>query len=183
MIDLDDRAKAVLQDLVSGMRDTTIMERHSLSHDELHRLFRQMFDAGVLLKPERAGVQPRRIETSAKKSPLPSPKTDPDDMREFERYYIDYDLQIYEPEQPEIIGTVRNITEKGVGLSGLEARVNEIKTLVVLGDTIGDIAPFEFEARCIWADTDEDSQETMAGFEITRISEEDQEELEKLVVF
>ena len=52
-------------------------------------------------------------------------------------------------------GFVRDISEEGVGVAGIEAKVGDLKTLVILGDEFGEFSSFEFEAYCRWCYADE----------------------------
>jgi hypothetical protein len=104
----------------------------------------------------------------------------PDNVRSQERYYLDFDTLVYDEARPEIHGKVVDVTEEGVGLQGIEAHVDEIKTLVVLGDPFGESFPFEFRAICRWARRADDDTQT-AGFQIVKIAPKDLEELRKLI--
>ena len=68
---------------------------------------------------------------------------------------------------------VWDISENGIGITGITAQVDEMKSLAVVGDEFGEIAPFEFEAQCRWARQLEPEGAICAGFCITRISEQD----------
>ena len=68
---------------------------------------------------------------------------------------------------------VRDISENGIGIIGIRAQIDEMKSLAVVGDEFGEIAPFEFEAQCRWAKQLEPNGGISAGFRITRICEQD----------
>ena len=68
---------------------------------------------------------------------------------------------------------VRDISENGIGIIGIRAQINEMKSLAVVGDEFGEIAPFEFEAQCRWAKHVEPDGGFSAGFRITRMGEQD----------
>jgi len=63
-----------------------------------------------------------------------------------------------------------------MGAAGIEAKVGQIHTLTILGDDMGEVAPFEFEALCRWTRRAPDG-ELLAGFEIVNISDDSFEEL------
>jgi uncharacterized protein (DUF433 family) len=65
------------------------------------------------------------------------------------------------------------LTRAGVGILGITAQIGEVKTIVVLGDKFGLVAPFEFQAECRWTGTQEPHGDPCAGFRITEISDQD----------
>ena len=75
---------------------------------------------------------------------------------------------------------VRDISEMGVGTSGIEAKFCEKRTFVVICNEFVDVDPIEFDAVCRWAKQAEEG-EYHAGFEIVHISNEDLAELRKLI--
>lgn len=68
---------------------------------------------------------------------------------------------------------VRDISEEGIGIIGIRAQIDESKSLAVVGDEFGEIAPFEFEAQCRWVKQVEPDGSIWAGFRIVTISEQD----------
>lgn len=104
-----------------------------------------------------------------------------ENMRELPRGYLAVSVDIYESKHPEIKGLLSNVTEKGIAITGMAARIGATKTFVIpAGDFIeGD--PVLLEARCEWAEQDKESGEWIAGFEITRISRKCQDDLRRLI--
>jgi len=112
---------------------------------------------------------------------LPDPTMVVDTVRDAQRHYLDFELPIYEASYPDVLGMVNDITENGVGLTGISAKVNEVKKFVVLGDLFGEIVPFEFEAICRWSTVDPVDGAPETGFLITHISEQDFLVLQKVI--
>ena len=80
-------------------------------------------------------------------------------------------LRIYDSGNPFATGHVRDISEKGVCVEGIEATVGEIKNFIVRSDAIGAGHTFVFEGKCRWVSSEESSgKKWVAGFEITSIS-------------
>ncbi len=104
-----------------------------------------------------------------------------DNIRDLFRHDIDFELPVYEASQPDILGKIRDITLEGVGLTGVKARVGEVKRFVTLGDDFGAVRPFEFEAKCRWFKRGTVERDYVSGYQITNISEEDLQELEELI--
>ncbi len=103
-------------------------------------------------------------------------------LAKFLRHEVDFEVPAYEAGHPEVQGIVRDISEEGVGVAGIDADVGEVKTLVVLGDELGEFSSFEFEGCCRWRFADPNGGRCLTAFAITTISEADFEELRKLVL-
>jgi len=97
------------------------------------------------------------------------------------RHEVDFDLPAYDTDRPETLGTVQEVSEELVSVSGIEAAVGDTKTLVVLGDELGQFSSFEFEGSCQWSFSDGEDGNYLAGFAVSKISETDAQELEKLL--
>ena len=76
-------------------------------------------------------------------------------------------------------GTVVDISEIGIQISGIPAKVGDTKEFLVQADYFADVYPFIFEAKCKWSSKTEDGH-LFSGFEITSIPEGALEELRKL---
>jgi hypothetical protein len=187
--------KKILQDLHMGMSDNALMEKYRLSYGELRGLYKSLFDAGQLKPadgPERVtspsvGGSPGRTRRTSRRngsvydSSFMLPPDLDEDSRKTDRYDVDFDMPVYEAQRPEIQGRVVDITETGAQLTGVRAEVGSAITVVALGDTFSDIAPFEFQALCKWIKEEEPDGNCTGGFEITEISEESLFELRKLI--
>jgi hypothetical protein len=76
---------------------------------------------------------------------------------------------------------VRDISEEGVSVLGIEADVGDVRTLVILGDELGQFSSFEFEGFCRWRFADPDGETCLTGFAINKISENDYRQLRNLI--
>lgn len=101
-----------------------------------------------------------------------------EERRQFPR--IPYMVSIYDLQRLHIQGALRDISEGGVGIKGIEAEVGEIKTFIIPVDEIPDIDALVFHGQCRWVTRDDDGS-CIAGFEITRISKENLQLLGKLI--
>lgn len=178
MLMRDTLADDVLRDLRAGVDDTALMDRYQLSYTDLRNLYLELFNSGRLLEPhsqESSAPPPqpqrRRLEILELSS----------SRRETDRYRLYFNVPVYELDRPEVVGVICDVTETGLGVVGVDAQVDEVKTLVVEGDSFGDVAPFEFQARCCWIDKDEETDEVRAGFEITDITAADRRQFNKLI--
>jgi len=164
-------ARQIIRDIESGMGRGELMEKYRLSSQTLQRLCSKLLNL-------RAVNKARMIEEITLPDPgMPSQNI----VRESQRYYLDFELPVYEVSHPDLLGQITDITEEGVGLIGIGAKVNEIKKFVVLGDIFGEVFPFEFEGICRWFDQESPDGDCAAGFQITSISGDGFQELQKLI--
>lgn len=157
-------------DIRSGMTDFELMEKYNLSPNGLRRAFQSLVDAGLVTQQELADRLPGYAETVFVES-----------LRELPRHFLAIAVDIYDRTKPELSGTLRDITEKGVGVSGIAAKLGEVKILAIPADKFIDADPILFEARCVWVDREGASMEFRAGFQITKISERCLKDLRTLI--
>ena len=146
------------------------MDKYGVTSRRLNRAFRKLVEFGAVTVAELPAKLQCQYATLAQ-----------DNIRDLFRHDIDFALPVYEARQPEILGTIRNITLEGVGLTGVKAKVGELKRLVTLGDPFGAAKPFEFEAKCRWFKRESAPKDYVSGYQITRISKRDLQELEALI--
>jgi c-di-GMP-binding flagellar brake protein YcgR len=104
-----------------------------------------------------------------------------DEVRAEGREYLEVPLLLYESTCPKNRGWVHNISEHGLGVVGVEAKINEKKKFVITADELPDVTPCEVEAVCCWIKKQALGNELDAGFEIVQISEENWEKLREMV--
>ena len=104
------------------------------------------------------------------------------DAREQTRYNVGFKLPIHEATNRENKGIVINISEDGIGVKGIEAKLDERKTFVipayhgfVMFDSIVMIA------ECRWTVTDSATGEKCAGFKLLQLTARNSTELSKLI--
>jgi Mor family transcriptional regulator len=159
----------ILADIRAGMSSSDLMKKYSMSEGMLKQVSKKILDA--------------RGNRSADDDPETLIQEMPEFLatREFLRHEVDFRLPIYEASLPETHGTVRDVSDEGLSVLGIEANVGEVKTLVVLGDELGQFSSFEFEGFCRWRFADPDDGTCLTGFAINKISEDDYRQLRKLV--
>lgn len=101
-------------------------------------------------------------------------------MRRAPRGYPIVSLPIFDVDDPTIEGSVQDISETGVQISGITMKVNEKRTFIIQVDEISDIKPFSFDAECRWIRKEGPDQVCIAGLEIISISDKDREELKTI---
>jgi hypothetical protein len=159
-----------VKDIRSGMSDSDLMKRYALSSDGLRRIFQTLIEGNTITADELYTTSPSVHDTVFVEN-----------MRELPRHYLAMAVDIYESKHPEIRGNPSNITEKGIAITGMAARIGETKALVISAGDFIEADSILFEAQCRWAREDRDTGEWLAGFEITRISEKCLEDLRGLI--
>ena len=217
----------IIQDLQDGADEATLIEKYSLSQDELQDLVNEWFDESFAVKPDQNAEEPllRCIEAEEIISDIRSGMTEDDLKRKYElssgalskavqllldgdhlnrcdlaagavpyeevvepgkarrveRYYFDFDLPVVATESPETVGKVRDLTTRGLGTEGIRASVGDVKTLRIQHERFVLLKAFTFQAQCRWIRADQHGGGLIAGFRITSISDQDREQLRKLV--
>ncbi len=159
---------AVLADIRAGMSQSDLLKKYDISESVFRQLSKKLLAAqGIRLATDAETVIMDPVEFPA--------------TRESVRHEVDFDLPAYEADRPETLGMVREVSEESVSVAGIDAAVGDTKTLVVLGDELGQFSSFEFDGSCLWSFADAEEGTCLAGFAISKISENDAQELRKLV--
>jgi hypothetical protein len=164
------KAKVLASDIWAGLSNSELMAKYKLSARGLRKAMRQLVDAGFLQTDEVTEGLPDDYHNRLS-----------DFIRKQERYYIDFELVVCDAVDPAIRGLLIDIHEDGLRVTGIPAKVGEIKKLVVLGDEFGGVDPFELEVRCQWSRMASRSGDAEAGFGITGKSEENLSALRRLI--
>jgi|WetSurMetagenome_2_1015567.scaffolds.fasta_scaffold148416_2 hypothetical protein len=151
--------KELVTDIRSNLSDAKLMEKYKLSSRGLQRVFTKLVDSGAVMADDISGrsishddsVTLQQVRGSMRALPILS-------------------IDIHEKSNPRIMGRIRDLSEVGVGVSGLEAQVGELKSLVVVPDEFLEVEPFSFEAKCRWSSMRDRGKICSAGFEIIDIS-------------
>jgi uncharacterized protein (DUF433 family) len=156
------RVQMMVADLRSGMTDSELMEKYKLSAEGLATALKFLINANAIGPDELETLNSSGDGDRTLQDSRGTPRNHPIPV-----------VTICEVGKPGANYLVRDISEKGLGIAGIRAQIDEIKSLAVVGDEFGEIAPFELEAQCRWAKQVEPAGEICAGFRITRISEQD----------
>ncbi len=81
------------------------------------------------------------------------------------------------------VGAVRDLSPTGIGVRGIETRRGEVRTLAVEAGNIFPVDNFSVKGVCRWVKRRRSEGIVDAGFEITSISEDSKQQLNKLVKF
>ena len=122
------------------MKGSELMEKYQLSHSALQTVCRTLLTEG-LLRPE---------EINGPEQPLIKGESVHHERRKVFRRSSSLQILVSDRSNDALSGAVKDITEKGLAVRGIEADIGELKTLAILGDEIGIIDPFELMAECRW---------------------------------
>ena len=162
-------AKDLIFDIRTGMTDTQIMEKYKLSYRGLKSALQKLLN-----------VQALNSEELVERFPLYEAIT-ADDMRHLVKAPLSIPVPVYESHLPDMKGEVRNISEQGIGIQGLESRVGETKHLILDATEFAEVDLVSLYAQCRWVKKSS-SGDYAAGFEITRISKEGFNDLKKMIL-
>jgi hypothetical protein len=162
--------KDLVADIRAGIGRAGLRKKYGLSVRALQGMVTLLLDSGRISREELYGELNQQGDTVF-----------PDSFRSLTRYFVDFEIIVYDARRPDIQGRLRDITEDGVGVIGIQTRVDDEPPLVILGDAFGEVDTFEFRAKCRWTNWDEANNSLASGFQITNISERDRAELLKLI--
>lgn len=158
-----------ISDIRAGLNDFQLMAKYDLSANGLQRAFKALIDD----------------ESITLEDLYNRPKTSDDTvfvecMRELPRHYLAIAVEIFELDNPSSKGQLRDITEKGVGITGIKAYTGEIKKFIIPAEKLIEAESIAFEARCVWSKIESDG-ECIAGFQILKISKQNLNNLRQLI--
>jgi hypothetical protein len=165
-------AKCIVRDIRSGMSDADLMQKYNLSSKGLQSAFQKLIDNRIMTIQEIYGQ--RDSETGDDTMIIY-------DMRQFPRYLLAVVVPVYDKARPDQIGTLRDVTERGLGISGLEARIGEVKSLIISCGEFIDVKDLYLEAECRWINPDESGDLWRGGYQITKISRDNLARLRRLI--
>ncbi|HTY23175.1 MAG TPA: PilZ domain-containing protein [Desulfomonilaceae bacterium] len=158
-------AVGISGDVRSGMTGTELMEKYQLSNSGLMSVCQKLLAEGLLGPADLQGL----------KLPL--------ERRQISRRSPSLQIIVCDMSNDGSRGTIKDITEKGIAVRGIEAEIGERKTLWILGDDFGIVDPFELEAECCWVRNEGSEGQSVAGFQVIAISGQDLQKLQEFIDF
>ncbi len=162
-------AKDFIFDIRAGMSDLQLMERYKLTARGFQSALQKLVD-----------VQAISAEELYEKYPLYESTLSIEEMKRIVREPLTYPVPVREADYQEVEGTVRDITEKGVCIRGIQTLLGETKTFIIDAREFVDVGPFVFRAQCRWVKKSFGGEYT-AGYEIVGISEKHLASLRKFI--
>jgi PilZ domain len=154
--------RAIINDLRSGMADWELQVKYKLSSLALENIFKKLVAANAISHAELY-----------ESSPFYKDRTDGIKPRAHCRA----DLPLYVPVrdmESSTTGVLRDISEKGLRVAGIEASVGQVKTLQVPVDLFVQAAPLLIKAECKWVEAKgKITPYAVAGFEVVALSGSD----------
>jgi PilZ domain len=164
-------ARQVVQDIRSGTTVMEMLQKYKLTSNELRRLLDKLLHSRLLDQKEIDSWLALNHEITVIRG-----------VRQHIRIPIDFPLKVQDCDHPYKQGIVRDLSQKGIGVSGIKARVGDTRTLVVRLNGIANCRTVRFEAKCRWVlQSEAEGQECIAGFEITGIEDVALNELRKVL--
>jgi len=161
-------ANEFADDIRSGMSNDALMQKYRLSIEGLASVFKKLLEANILDKSELN----RRMAAGDDTADL-------DQMRNLARCYPIVNIPVIDLADRRGQGYLRDLTEKGLQVAGIRARVNEMKNLLIKADAVSDLLPFTLEACCKWCQEQDAEGVPVSGFEIKSLSRSDRVMLRK----
>jgi len=168
------RARYFVLDMRSGMSNADLMHKYKLSLKGLRSTFDKLLEAKA--------IKPSEIFRRSILSP------DTSDLRVFPVRLLSRQpvgsplpVYIYDEAWQETKGLVNNISEAGIGIEGMEVKVDRVQVFVIPAGEVPGVGKIIFEAKCRWARRNKDSDVCESGYQITDISDESLAELRKLI--
>jgi hypothetical protein len=163
-------AREILADIKAGMKNRALMEKYRLSEKGLQSVFKKLMTLKAISHAdlyERSRSSRERIDHIRKrKSP---------------RAKLTIRVPIYELESGDK-GILRDISEDGIRVAGIEARVGQAKTFQIPVDMYVESDPLLVLAECKWVEIRHGGKEYfVAGFEITDVTDSDSEILQNFI--
>jgi hypothetical protein len=165
------KAKDIVNDVRQGMNDAQLMDKHKLSPKGLQSVFKKLIEAKAIKPGEVFNRDPGPGDDTA----------DVESVRLISRDFMEPLLPICDADDPKNMGTIEDITEKGLGIRGIQVQKGETKTLVFFSDRLFPVGPFSIQAQCRWVKNGNGNGQTESGFEITNISESGTQQLKKII--
>lgn len=161
-------AEEILKDVAAGLTDGELMDKYHVTYRTLDKVFNQLLDAHAITRGELYGRSSFFSETVAVDS-------DPD----ADSHYLAFPIPIADAMNPKVVGRLRTVGETEVGTVGIDAEVEQYRTLVVFPEKFVDIQPITFDALCVWSKAQPEGH--YATFKITYITQKDLSRLRNLV--
>jgi len=164
-------ARKVVEDIRSGTTAMELLHKYKLTSNELLRILDKLLHSRLLDQRELDSWSTLNHEITVIRG-----------VRQDTRITIDFPLRVQDCDHPYKQGIVRDLSQNGIGVLGIKAKVGETRNLVVRLNGIADCRSVRFEAKCRWIIQPEaEGQECVAGFEITGIDNAALNELRRVL--
>src|SRR5271157_133817 len=164
--------RAILNDLRSGVADSELLVKYKLSSKSLQTLFKKLVASKAISQAELYEMSPSYRE-----------RIDRIRARVYPRADLTVRVPIYEIGSG-ARGVLRDISETGLRVGGIESSVGQSKTFQIPIDMFIEAEPLLIIAQCKWAEIKgRQRRYPVAGFEIMDLSETDSLVLRNFIKF
>jgi hypothetical protein len=164
--------RSIVEDLRSGMTDSELQIKYGLSANDLCTIFEKLVTHNAISHSELCEISLSYKET-----------TDLTRERKYRRVVLNLPVPIYDMEAS-ATGILRDISENGLRVAGIEARVGQSKRFQIPIDTFMQVDPLLIVAECKWVQTKGKSRRfPVAGFQILDLSQTDRTNLRNFLKF
>ncbi len=160
----------IAADIRSGASESHLMEKYGLSSRGLQSAFWKLVNSGFVTWDEILRVYPGLDESVTLQQ-----------IRSWSRVYPILSVELYEEGNAQNRGKIKDLSENGIGVIGLNAQEGERKKLVLVPDDVTDLKPFSVVGQCRWFKPGSTMEARSAGFEITWIDGDALTRLRELV--
>ena len=116
------KAKEIVNDIVSGIGDNDLMHKYRLTYRGLQSVFKKLAEANII---DSAFLEGRIVPQLSAETTV---------VTRLPRKDIFVPLPVEDATNPECRGIVTNITERGLGVKGMNPEVDEVKKLIIKPD-------------------------------------------------
>jgi hypothetical protein len=167
---------AIIKDLKRGLGDVPIMEKYGIRPGEYQEILEILSQNGTL-NAEDLACRITQPETPPEDLIEVELEPENEDPRQDRRCYLITHVRVIDAEHRGVQGQLLDLSKFGCQVAGIPCLVGESRELQVEAEVSdGECIRSRFTAECRWEKQEHGS--SIAGFEITRISTEDNETLE-----
>jgi len=163
-------ASSISEDIRSGLSETELMAKHGLTLKGLQRLFKALVHAKIVTPEdmyERFASYRQRIDQLK--------------QRQARRVSLSVRLPVYDVSSAKY-GILRDISETGLRVAGLEYQVGDVTTFQLPVDEFMNAAPLLVMAKCRWvSEKGKEVKYFVAGFELEDLSLADRKILKEFI--
>lgn len=164
------KASDLVNDIRSGMDDSVLMVKYSLSAKGLESAFRKLLEAKALTRGELYSRSPLRDDTVLIEN-----------LRATPRNFLTCAISVKDAANPELEGHINDINERGLQLTGITSKIGEVKELVIQGDEELNIESCSFKAECRWVSNGSNGSDMVSGYQIMEIDNLGLEQIRRIV--
>jgi hypothetical protein len=163
------RAKELINDIRVGMNVSGLMAKYRLTSKGLRIAWQKLVEVDAMSREELSNLRSLHHVSA-------------EGLRQFQRKAMKFPVKIYDGGDPFKSGLVKDTSEKGLCVKGIESYPGEVKSFIIRLGAFGESSTIVFQTRCRWVKKSTVSGKTqLAGFEIIDISSLNSGHLNRLI--